>query len=133
MDRRIKDQTELILKNKGKILIIDDDPVILYLLKKVFIQRGFRVVVAKDGLEGIEKLRIEMPSVVITDLKTSNLSGEDLILSLYQAQNGVHIIIMTAYPNLYPEKKGDKVIKGYFKKPFDINGMVSMVENLLGV
>lgn len=113
---------------RKKILIIDDDETILYLLKKVFIGRGFEVSVAKDGMEAINKLKKEAPALVITDLKTPSLSGKDLILSIRAINQDLPIIIMTAYPNLYQEKKGEKEVQGYFRKPFDINDMISSVE-----
>lgn len=117
---------------REKILILDDDETILYLLRKVFIGKGFEVSVAKDGLEAIEKIGSELPALVITDLKTPSLSGGDLILSIRKIKNDLPIIVMTAYPNLYQEKKGDKEVQGYFRKPFDINEMISSVEKILG-
>jgi len=125
-------QIEPLSKDKKKILIVDDDQTILYLLRKIFVGRGFQVSVAKDGLEAIERLKTEIPALVITDLKTPSLSGADLISSIRQTKNDLPIIVMTAYPNLYPEKKDDKEIKAYFRKPFDINEMISSVERILG-
>ncbi len=115
-----------------KILIIDDDQTILHLLKKMFTRNGFDVLVSKDGAEGVEELKRETPSLVITDLKTPSLSGKDLISSIRQIQPELPIIIMTAYPNLYHEKKGEHEIQGYFRKPFDIDELLSSVEKILG-
>lgn len=131
MDGKPQKQIEPLSRDKKKILIVDDDQTILYLLRKIFTGRGFQVSVAKDGLEAIERLRTELPALVITDLKTPSLSGADLISSISQTQNDIPIIVMTAYPNLYPEKKDDKKIKAYFRKPFDINEMISSVERIL--
>lgn len=132
MDGKPQKQIEPLSKDRKKILIVDDDPTILYLLRKIFTGRGFQVSVAKDGLEAVERLKTEIPSLVITDLKTPTLSGADLISSIRQTKNDLPIIVMTAYPNLYPEKKDDKEIKAYFRKPFDINEMLSSVEKILG-
>jgi len=96
-------------------------------------ERGYQVSVAKDGLEAIERIKTEIPVLVITDLKTPSLTGTDLISSIRRTQNDLPIIVMTAYPNLYPEKKEDKEIKAYFRKPFDIYEMLSAVERILGV
>lgn len=116
---------------KKKILIIDDDETILHLLRKVFIGKGYEVSVAMDGREAIDKLKRDLPALVITDLKTPSLSGKDLILSIRATKQDLPIIIMTAYPNLYQEKKGDKQIQDYFRKPFDINEMISSVEAII--
>ena len=131
LDEKPQKQIESLSKDRKKILIVDDDQTILYLLRKIFMGRGFQISVAKDGLEAIERLRAERPDLVITDLKTPSLSGGDLISSIRRAQSNLPIIVMTAYSNLYPEKKEDKDIKAYFRKPFDINEMISSVQKIL--
>jgi len=133
LDRKPQNQTDPLSSGKKKILIVDDDQTILYLLRKIFMERGYRVSVAKDGLEAIERIKTEIPVLVITDLKTPSLSGTDLISSIRKTQNDLPIIVMTAYPNLYPEKKEDKEVKAYFRKPFDIYEMLFSVERILGV
>lgn len=132
MDGQSQSKMEALFRDKKKILIIDDDQTIRYLLEKIFTEKGFEVLVSKDGVEGAERLRTEALSLVITDLKTPSLSGRDLISSIRQIRPDLPIIIMTAYPNLYPEKKEEKEIHAYFRKPFDIDEMLSSVKKVLG-
>ncbi len=119
-------------KNKKKILIVDDDKTILYILRRFFIGEGYEVLVARNGLEALERLRAENPALVLTDMKMPSLSGTDLIKSIRQSMKGVRIVAMTAYPHLYPEKRNENEVDAYFRKPFDINEMLSSIERILG-
>lgn len=127
---RAQKQRRPVSKEK-KILIVDDDQTILYLLRKLIAEMGFQVSVARDGLEAIEKLRGERPDLIITDLKTPSLSGAELISAIHQTHEAVPIMVMTAYPNLYPEMRANGVVRAYFRKPFDIDEMLSSVEKIL--
>lgn len=118
-------------KNKKKILIVDDDETILYILRRFFIGEGFEVLVAKDGLEAMERLKGEKLALVLTDIKMPSFSGIDLIKFIRQNMKGVPIVAMTAYPHLYPEKRNGNEVDAYFRKPFDINEMLLSIEKIL--
>lgn len=119
-------------KNRKKILIVDDDETILYILRRFFIGEGFEVFVAKDGLEAMKRLKAEKLALVLTDIKMPSFSGVDLIKFIRQNMKGIPIVAMTAYPHLYPEKKNGNEVEGYFVKPFDINEMLSSIEKIIG-
>ena len=119
-------------KNKKKILIVDDDETILYILKRFFVGREFQVWVAKDGFEAMERLKAEKPALVLTDIKMPSFSGIDLIKFIRQNMKDVPIIVMTAFPHLYPEKRKENEVAAYYVKPFDIDEMFSSIERILG-
>jgi len=119
-------------KNKKKILIVDDDETILYILKRFFVGMGFQVWVAKDGFEAMERLKAEKPALVLTDIKMPSFSGIDLIKFIRQNMKDVPIIVMTAFPHLYTEKRKEDEVEDYFVKPFDINEMLSSIEKIIG-
>jgi two-component system alkaline phosphatase synthesis response regulator PhoP len=119
-------------KDKKKILIVDDDETILYILRRFFVGEGFEVLVARNGLEALERLKAENLALVLTDIKMPSFSGTDLIKFIRQNMQGVPIVAMTAYPHLYPEKRNGNEVDAYFRKPFDINEMLSSIEKILG-
>lgn len=119
-------------KNKKKILIVDDDETILYVLRRFFIGEGFEVLVAKSGLQALEKLKTENPALVLTDIRMPSFSGIDLIKFIRQDMREIPIVAMTAYPHLYPEKRNGNEVDAYFRKPFDINEMLLSIEKMLG-
>lgn len=114
-----------------KILIADDDETILHFLRKVFMERGFKVLIAQNGLTAMEILKAESPALLLTDLKMPSFSGMELIEFIHLNMGEIPIVVMTAYPNLYPENGARAKVKAYFRKPFDIDEMLSSVEKIL--
>ena len=119
-------------KHREKILIVDDDETILHILKGFFIRKGFQVSVAKDGWVAMEKLRVENPAIVLTDLKMPSCSGIDLIQFIRQNTKETPVVVMTGYPYLYPEKWNRDNVRAYFVKPFDTDEMFSSIQRILG-
>ena len=119
-------------KYNKKILIVDDDETVLYLLRRFFAREQFEVMVARGGLEAKERLKTQRPDVVLTDLKMPSFSGVDLIGFIHQNMKNIPIIVMTAYPYLYPKKKGENEVTAYFVKPFDVNEIFTSVKRILG-
>ncbi|MDI7259002.1 MAG: response regulator [Thermodesulfobacteriota bacterium] len=132
MEKASSKATDDFHKNKKKILIVDDDETILYILKRFFVGRGFQVWVAKDGFEAMERLKAEKPALVLTDIKMPSFSGIDLIKFIRQNMKDVPIIVMTAFPHLYPEKRNENEVEAYYVKPFDIDEMFLSIERILG-
>ena len=56
------------MKAGGKILLVDDDPDFLEMHKAVLLNHGYEVLTAMSGREGLERVRAEMPDLVILDL-----------------------------------------------------------------
>ena len=118
-------------KNRRKILIVDDDETILHMLKGFFVRKGFQVSVARDGLGAMETLKVENPAIVLTDLKMPSFSGMDLIRFIGQNTQETSVVVMTAYPYLYPHTWDGNHVKGYFVKPFDIDEMFLSIQTIL--
>ena len=56
------------MEHKAKILLVDDDPDFLEMHKAVLKNHGYDVVTAANGREGLERVRAEMPDLIILDL-----------------------------------------------------------------
>ena len=60
------------------MLIVDDDPLVVRMLKMTFDLEGYKVTTASDGEEGLRRAREEMPDVILCDIMMPNLSGVEL-------------------------------------------------------
>jgi PleD family two-component response regulator len=58
-----------------KVLVVDDDPVILRLLKVNFEMEGYDVATASDGAEGLAAVRAARPDVIVSDIMMPKLDG----------------------------------------------------------
>lgn len=116
------------------ILIIDDDLQLQTMLNLVLKNAGYHVVSAHDGQEGIEKLVLVRPDLVITDIMMPNMDGVEMFRQIKERlqDTGVPIIVMTAL-NRKPwfddlEMEGAVIMQ----KPFKMDLLLDLVKmNLL--
>ncbi len=83
-----------LVEKSCKILIVDDEPYNIRVLKLKFENAGYTVVTASNGLDGLNKFRIECPDVVITDIKMPVMDGQEMCKSLQEVGKGKPFIII---------------------------------------
>lgn len=66
----------------AKILIVEDDPLMQRMYQKAFSFDGYEVVVAGDGVEGIDKARSEKPTAVLLDVMMPKMNGLDALAKI---------------------------------------------------
>ena len=81
-----------------KVLVVDDDPVIVQLFEGAIRQAGYSVEVALDGKEALEKMLKDKPDVLFLDLMMPQMSGFDVLEAMEKnpALKGMRIFVMTA-------------------------------------
>ena len=110
-----------------KILVIDDEQLILGLVKQVLTKFGFEVETALDGKEGIQKFDTTEFDLVITDINMPGMDGNGVARHIRISEKNYNPIIgITGTPWLVEEKDFDLIIK----KPFSIKLLVDSVINL---
>ncbi|MCG8347843.1 MAG: response regulator [Chloroflexales bacterium] len=111
------------------IVVIDDDIALQALLEFALRNAGYDVVVASDGLDGIEQLSSLSPRLVLCDIMMPNMDGVEVFQRIKnRLQNdGIPIIIMTAL-NRKPwfadlEAEGAVIIQ----KPFEVERLIEII------
>lgn len=116
---------------QGTILVIDDEPQLRRALESVFTQRGYEVVQAASGEDGLVRVAEKAPDVVILDLMLPGMSGIETARALRR---------MTKAPILVLSVKGaeeDKILAldqgadDYLTKPFSTGELLARVRALL--
>jgi len=116
----------------SNILIIDDEELICWFLKKELQGEGHIVFVASSGLEGVEKFKIVKPQYVITDLKLPDISGFDVIREIKSINPDVKFIAITAYKWEEVAKNDFKnSVVGFLEKPLNVTRLKEMISNPL--
>ncbi len=64
------------------ILIIEDDPLMQRMYQKAFAFDGYKVAVAGDGIEGLEKVRNEKPTIILLDVMMPKMNGLDTLAKI---------------------------------------------------
>lgn len=113
----------------GTILIIEDDPRMQKVLRRVFTQERYSAVVAGDGQAGLELFRREQPLAVILDLILPNISGRELCQTFKQLSAETPIVVLSAITEV-----ADKVLllelgaDDYVTKPFSPRELTARVQ-----
>jgi DNA-binding response OmpR family regulator len=113
------------------ILVIDDEPKIVQLVRDYLERAGFAVSTARDGREGLMRARQERPDLVVLDLGLPELDGLEVTRRL-RAESGVPIIMLTARSD-----ETDKVVglelgaDDYVTKPFSPRELAARVRAVL--
>ncbi|PTN05960.1 response regulator transcription factor [Mangrovibacterium marinum] len=119
-----------------KILIIEDNELLLKMIEFILKKNGFETTVAKTGKEAINALHETPFDLIITDLMLPYANGFEIIEHIKQnkAQNQVPVIIISAVVNEETVMAGfDSGVDDYIKKPFTPGELLSRVTRLLKV
>jgi DNA-binding response OmpR family regulator len=120
--------------SSARVLIVEDDPVILRLLEVNFELEGFDVLLAHDGAEGIELAREQRPDLVISDIMMPNVSGIELVEALKgdEATAAIPILLLSAKAQTADVRAGlEAGADDYVTKPFEPLELVDRVQALL--
>ena len=113
-----------------KILIIDDDPLIVKYLQAVFSDNGYATCTASSAMEGMDVVRREKPDLITLDLQLPGEWGPRFYRKLRQDKDlkKTPVIVISGMD-------GDHAIKDaitFVKKPFDPEKLVGIVKNTIG-
>jgi len=117
-----------------RVLVVDDDPVILELLRINFEIEGFEVFSASDGQEGLERARADRPDVVLSDIMMPRLDGLQLLARLRDdpATAGVPVVLLSAKAQNAEVQRGLALgADDYVTKPFDPLELIDRVNAVL--
>ena len=119
----------------GKILLIEDDPVQIELIKRALESRGHEVLTARNGQGGIELAGLEKPQLILMDMIIPGMHGLEATIKLKEAEatRDIPIIALTIMSNPRFVQECYRVgVAGYIKKPFDPESLIESVEGIVG-
>ena len=113
------------------ILIIEDEESIQNIIKAFLEDAGYTVVLAADGLEGIEQFRANKPDLVLLDLMLPKIDGF-AVCEILRKESHVPIIMLTALDDDDSQMKGfDALADDYITKPFSMPVVMKHIEAVL--
>jgi CheY-like chemotaxis protein len=122
------------LTSKKRILIVEDQAVIMGMLRMRLEANNYEVITASDGQEGLEKARRENPSLIILDIMLPKINGYKVcqILKADPKYKTIPIIISSGRTPQEIRKVGQDVgADAYVSKPFEAEVLLSKIKELL--
>jgi len=115
-----------------RILIVDDDPLVLQILSKILQKTGCTVETAKTGQEALEKLHIKPYTVAVIDVRLQDMNGLDLLNEAQAIAPDMTKIILTGYPSNEDRTRAlEQGANFYLSKPIRSEKLIEIVESAL--
>src|SRR5580700_2176984 len=117
-----------------RLLVVDDEPTLLYSLAKTLRSDRLQVLTAETGQQGIEQVEQLKPDTVILDLRLGDMSGLDAFDAIRQLDPRLPVILVTAYSTT--ETAIEAMKRGAFEyllKPVDLHQLREVVRRALEV
>jgi len=116
-----------------KIIVVDDDESI----RKTFfliLQKNYRVYLAKDSKEALQRFKKAKIDLIIADLKLPYLNGLEMIGKFRELGYRGNVILISAYPDLVNVDELSRLsISHFFVKPLDLDSLNRSIDHLLNL
>jgi len=116
-----------------KIMVVDDEPDILFTVGQMLEMNGYDVVKVDDGKKCLDELEKSVPDLVLLDIMMPEISGWDVAAKIKENPkwNDIPIIFLTAKGDTMSVGMGGLASEDYIVKPFDIKDLKERIEKIL--
>lgn len=123
------------MDNDTSILVIDDDPDMLWVLNKMLSYAGYNVTTALHARDALDCLRQHSFALALIDMKLPNMDGLQLAAALQAIDPALAIIMISGYyyaedPEI-EEKLNQNLCAGFIAKPFGVEDVHSAIQHAL--
>lgn len=120
-------------RGSESILVADDEPVVLSLTEAILRMHGYRVYLAKNGQEALDRHReTGAPDLLLTDVIMPEMSGPQLAHELKKQTVDLRCVFMTGYDEEFIRQQGVKDLGcDYLKKPFTPEALLKKIRATL--
>jgi len=120
-----------LVAGERSVLVVDDEPSILAVIRDILEHEGFRVLTAANGTEALKLVERSRPLVILLDMSMPTLDGAGFTAELRERGLHVPIVVMTAGPSAERwarELRAD----GFLSKPFEMAGLLDVANRFAG-
>ncbi len=116
-----------------KIMVVDDEPDTVDLIKLVLETEGFEVIPAYSGRECLEKLKVEKPALVLLDIMMPEMDGWEVFHRIKEKHSELPVAMLTVRDKDIDKMLGLHVLKAddYITKPFGRQELVERVKKII--
>ncbi len=117
-----------------RLLVVEDEEMLIMSLQMVLVEKGYNVLPAKDGLEALKVYQENMNDIalVLTDLGLPTITGLDVCQRIKSIKSNERMVLATGY--LDPEMKTEFLKAGihhFLYKPYDFRKVLKVVREVL--
>jgi len=118
---------------KKKILVVDDEEKSSKLLEDYFLEKGYEVIIARDGQDALDKTRDCNPHLIIMDIVLPRINGWEACMQIKQDPRYDHIpvVMSSSLFEEYDQPKEYQAGDAYINKPVNLDHLLSIVKKSL--
>jgi DNA-binding response OmpR family regulator len=117
-----------------RVLIAEDDPDTLVILRVNLNAAGFEPMLASDGHTALERIETEAPDAVLLDVLLPGIDGWQVLEQLHAKGNSVPVIVCSGKDNVHDLQRARELgAVAYLVKPFDIDRLIEVTSEVVGL
>ncbi|CUU01952.1 Response regulator receiver domain-containing protein [Candidatus Thermokryptus mobilis] len=121
------------MAEKSRVLVVDDEEALRYLLSTELAAEGYEVETAGDGDEAIEAIKQKDYDVVLLDIKMPRVDGFEVLKFIKQNKPEIKVIMLTAYADVKNAIEALKLgASDFVSKPYDLEDILTSINRALG-
>ncbi len=122
--------------SKGKVLLVDDEKIILKAYARELESAGYEVFKAMRAQDAVEIVQKESPDIVYTDLVMPEINGVEICRSIKEIAPDVEVVLISGYPEETIKYQIDFITAGgreeWLRKPLESDELVNTTDKILG-
>jgi CheY-like chemotaxis protein len=118
-----------------KILLVDDSNTVLLMERMILSPGRYELTTARNGLEGVERARTELPDLILLDMMMPQMNGLDALAAIRAEERTRHIPVIMVTTRSEADSMEAGFARGcndYVTKPVNSNELLAKVRGLLG-
>ncbi len=117
---------------KPRVLVVDDDPDMLFGARSALEQAGFRVTTAQSGKEAVDAIRAERPDAILFDFWMPEMRGDEFVAEVWKAcPTPPPLVACSADPDFMDWDARSSGVRHAISKPFDVPDLIGTVQKAI--
>lgn len=120
-------------RSEKKVLVVDDEPVVVNSIRKTLVRRAYRIEEAFTGAEAMRRILAEPYDLVFLDMRLPDADGLELVSNIKRHKPSLRVVIVTGYASI--DTAVEAIKRGasdYMSKPFTPEELTSMAGRVMG-
>ena len=118
--------------SRGRILVVEDNPKNLKLVRDVLTFAGYEVIEATSGEDGVRLAQESVPDLILMDLQLPGIDGAEALRQIRMSEKQVPVVAVTAFAmNNDRMRAFDAGFDGYVEKPISVRRLPEQVRDFL--
>jgi two-component system, cell cycle response regulator DivK len=118
--------------SEGRILVVEDNPKNLKLVRDVLTYAGYEVIEATSGEDGVRLAAETVPDLILMDLQLPGIDGAEALRQIRATERQVPVVAVTAFAmNNDRARAFDAGFDGYVEKPISVRALPQQVSDFL--